>query len=87
MRSFAFIIFIAFSQVELLSEQHSTGWMHRSSQEGLRGHGPQIFRTYSHVLWEAVSQTKYWYSPKIKHFDPQSFWPGYATGWMSSGSV
>jgi len=40
------------------------------------GPGPfrPIFHTYSHfVLWEAVSQAKQCYSPKIKHFGPQSF--------------
>jgi len=37
-----------------------------------------IFGTYSHfVLWEAVSQTKYCYLPKIKHFGPSQIlvWP------------
>jgi len=35
---------------------------------------PQIFRKYSHfVLWEAFFQTKYCYSPKIKHLAPQKF--------------
>ena len=33
-----------------------------------RSHAPQIFRILSHfVLWEAVPQTKYCCSPKIKH--------------------
>jgi len=48
---------------------------HRRSQGGPGGHShPQIFRTYSHfVVWEAISQTKYCYSPKIKRFTPPKF--------------
>jgi len=39
---------------------------------------PRRFRTYSHfVLWEAVSQTKYCYSPKIKYFAPKKI-----LGWL-----
>jgi len=47
-----------------------------------RGPWPfQIFRISSHfVLQEAVSQTKYCCSPKIKHFDPPKIlWAGHAT--------
>jgi len=42
---------------------------------------PLIFSTSSHfMLWEAVSQTKYCCSPKIKTFPPPKFWAGYTTG-------
>jgi len=46
-----------------------------------RGPYPQIFRTYSHfVLWEAVSQTKYFCSTKFNFLPlPQKFRAGYAT--------
>jgi len=58
------------------------------ARRGPRGRWPpRIFRIHSDfVLWEAVSQTKYCYSPKIKYFDPPqiflsstNFWAGYAT--------
>jgi len=61
---------------------------HRRSQGGLGGAmAPYMFRSCSHfVLWDAVSQTKPCYSPKIKHFVlPKlfwalpKFWAGYAT--------
>jgi len=48
---------------------------HRPSQGGSKGPCTQIVRKYSHfVLWEAFFQAKlYYYSPKIKHFDPPIF--------------
>ena len=48
---------------------------HRRSQEG---HGPQIFLAYcGFVLWDAVSQTKYCCSLKVK-----VFWPPKILGWL-----
>jgi len=35
------------------------------------------------VLWEAVSQTKYCCSLKVKRFPPPTFWTSYATGWFN----
>jgi len=44
----------------------------RCSEGGPRAHASQIVSISSHfVLWEAVSQTKYCCSSKIKHFGPQ----------------
>jgi len=67
---FTYSIYIAYTLYKL--------HLHRRSQRG-RGPWPlQIFRISSHfVLSEAVSQTKYCCSPKIKHFDPSKNlgWP------------
>jgi len=51
--------------------------VHRRSQGGAQVAMPlKIIRTYSYfVLWEAASQTKERYLPKIKHFCPPNFWP------------
>jgi len=45
---------------------------------GPRGPCHQIFRISSHfVLWQAVSQTKYCCSPKIKHLGPSKIPPNF----------
>jgi len=52
---------------------------HRRSQGGPGCHAPAKFLAYTvnFVLWKAAFQTKYCYSPKIKHFGPPKM-----LGWL-----
>ena len=57
---------------QVVCKDSSCAANHRRSQGGPGCHAPRdIFSIYCHfVLWKAASQTKYCYSPKIKHFGP-----------------
>ena len=78
------------SKMKLCLLRHTRSSQPESSQNisVARGAWPQKFSQHSHfVLGDAVSLTKYCYSPKLKHLGPNqvfwllpNFWAGYAMG-------